>query len=411
MNELKKTDRDGLAIQVSNFSKIYDNKAVLENISFSVRKGETVGIIGPNGAGKSTLLKMLSEIVRPNAGKAILNGSVASILEVGMGFHPDLNGRENVFFAGQMMGFSKKRISEKMDEIVEFSELDGHMDKLVKFYSSGMYLRLAFSVFALLDTDILLLDEVLSVGDASFKRKSLEWMTEFTKKNKTVVLVSHNLNEIENFCDRVIYIDREVKMDSSNIRAVIMQYMLDHPEEPKIIDPKWLMVNPSNGQSQAQSNDSFEMLNEDLDLEITSITISDQLGEEKTSYGYDDEIRIVIKYVKKRTGVAAAFIWKVFDMTDNLLLATSPMFAPDYTSKNLDKKGRFSEQTIIPAQFLNTGRYYLTLVPTLNKQSVSTFHRLKILDVQHNDWMLNEPWAHISSPILHNFPWTVTDES
>lgn len=410
MEDVNKTSNDDLAIKVSNFTKIYDGEVVLNDISFSIKKGETVGIIGPNGAGKSTLLKMLSEIVRPDSGEAVLNGSVASILEIGMGFHPDLSGRENVFFAGQMMGFSKKRISERMDEIVQFSELEEYMEKLVKFYSSGMYLRLAFSVFALLDTDVLLLDEVLSVGDASFKRKSFEWMTEFTKQNKTVVLVSHNLNEIENFCDRVIYINQEVKMDSANIRSVIMQYMIDYPQEPKVIDPKWLMVDPSSEQGQARGEATGGLMSENPDIEIGSITLSDQLGKEKTSFGYDDEIRISLNYEKKRKGVAVSFIWKVFDMTDNLLLATSPMFAANYASKNIDGKGLFSEQTVIPAQFLNTGRYYLTLVPTMDKQTISTLHRLKTLDVQHDDWMLHEPWAHISAPIMHNFPWTINRE-
>ena len=199
-----------ILIQVENISKIYGGTSVvLKNVSFDVLKGETVGIRGRNGAGKSTLIKILAGALKPSGGRAELFGSVASILDIGAGFHPELSGMDNIYLSGNLLGFSKKQVAEKVNEIISFSELEEYIHQPVKIYSSGMFLRLAFSVFALLDTDILLLDEVLSVGDAAFRYKSFNMMNNFKRQGKTILLVSHNFHEIEAYCDRVLYLDKE----------------------------------------------------------------------------------------------------------------------------------------------------------------------------------------------------------
>ena len=186
----------------------------LKDVSFEVQKGEAVGIIGANGAGKSTLLKILTGITPPTTGEAILRGSVASLLEVGTGFHPELTGRENIFLNGAILGMPRKEIARKFDDIVEFSGIDKFLDTPVKRYSSGMYVRLAFSVAAHMEPDILLVDEVLAVGDAQFQKKCLGKMDEVTKTaGRTVLFVSHNMAAIQSLCQKTILLENgKIKM-------------------------------------------------------------------------------------------------------------------------------------------------------------------------------------------------------
>jgi lipopolysaccharide transport system ATP-binding protein len=180
----------------------------LKNINFEVPKGEVFGIVGKNGSGKSTLLKILSRTVSPTAGSIKMHGRVASLLEVGTGFHPELTGRENIFFNGSMLGMSKKEILKKFDEIVAFSEVEKFIDTPVKFYSSGMYVRLAFSVAAHLNPDVLILDEVLAVGDAAFQKKSLAKITETMEKGTTVLFVSHSMAAVQQLCSKGILLNQ-----------------------------------------------------------------------------------------------------------------------------------------------------------------------------------------------------------
>jgi ABC-type polysaccharide/polyol phosphate transport system ATPase subunit len=183
-------------------------RTVLNDCSFTIQKGETVGIIGENGAGKSTTLKLIAKIIRPDKGDIVVNGTVASLLEIGAGFQPDLTGRENVFLYGAVLGLSKKYVLSHYDEIVRFSELEDFMDTPVKNYSSGMYMRLAFAVAIHVDPDILLIDEVLAVGDENFQKKCLNKIDDFQNQGKTVIFVSHDMSTIRKLCDRVIFIEK-----------------------------------------------------------------------------------------------------------------------------------------------------------------------------------------------------------
>lgn len=180
----------------------------LKDVSFDVNQGEVVGLIGRNGAGKSTMLKIISMITEPSTGEIILNGRVASLLEVGTGFHPELTGRENIFLNGSILGMTRKEIRERFDEIVDFAGVGEFIDTPVKRYSSGMYVRLAFAVAAHLESEILLVDEVLAVGDLEFQKKCLGKMDSISKSGRTVLFVSHNMGAISELCDRVIVFDK-----------------------------------------------------------------------------------------------------------------------------------------------------------------------------------------------------------
>jgi len=188
--------------------KGYEEQEVLKDISFEVRKGEFFGVVGRNGSGKSTLLKILAEIYTPNKGKVTVNGSLIPFIELGVGFNPELTGRENIFLNGALLGFSRKEMEEKYDSIVKFSELERFMDQKLKNYSSGMQVRLAFSIAIRAHGDILLLDEVLAVGDAAFQKKCFDYFTDLKKEKRTVILVSHDMNAVRKFCERAVLIEK-----------------------------------------------------------------------------------------------------------------------------------------------------------------------------------------------------------
>ncbi|HVE80871.1 MAG TPA: ABC transporter ATP-binding protein [Candidatus Dormibacteraeota bacterium] len=197
----------------------------LNGLSFEVQPGEVVGIIGRNGSGKSTLLKILSKIVDPTSGQAVMRGKVASLLEVGTGFHPELTGRENIYFNGSILGMSRKEINNKFHEIVAFSEIEQFLDTPVKFYSSGMYVRLAFAVAAHLEPDILIVDEVLAVGDAEFQKKCLGKMKDVSSKGRTVLFVSHNMETVRQLCSRVILLEKGRIKSEGNPTQVSNEYI------------------------------------------------------------------------------------------------------------------------------------------------------------------------------------------
>jgi lipopolysaccharide transport system ATP-binding protein len=246
--------RDVISNRIKNIFNAKDSSTTteefwaLKELSFKIKQGDRVGIIGRNGAGKSTLLKVLSRISEPTFGKITIKGRVASLLEVGTGFHPELTGKENIYLNGAILGMTRTEIKSKFDEIVDFAEIEKFLDTPVKRYSSGMYVRLAFAVAAHLEPEILIVDEVLAVGDAQFQRKCLGKMDDVSKKEgRTVLFVSHNMDVVANLCNKSIYLKRGELVMYDETRMVIDSYLKDNKnieksnieidlQKPKIIN-------------------------------------------------------------------------------------------------------------------------------------------------------------------------------
>ncbi|MEW5984788.1 MAG: ABC transporter ATP-binding protein, partial [Acidobacteriota bacterium] len=199
----------------------------LKGVSFNVPRGITFGIVGRNGSGKSTMLKVVAGITKPTTGTMRVDGRISALIELGAGFHPEISGRENVFINGIMLGLTKREITRRFDEIVEFAELAGFIDAPVKTYSSGMYMRLGFAVAIHVDPDILLIDEVLAVGDEAFTHKCLDKFSEFRRRGKTILLVTHALNLVERFCDEAMWLDEGRSRGIGDPRRVVSAYIVD----------------------------------------------------------------------------------------------------------------------------------------------------------------------------------------
>lgn len=257
----------------------------LKNISFDVRKGEILGIIGRNGAGKSTLLKILSRVTAPTEGKIKIKGRIASLLEVGTGFHPELTGRENVFLNGAILGMTKQEISEKFDDIVAFAEVEKFIDTPVKRYSSGMYVRLAFAVAAHLEPEILIVDEVLAVGDAKFQKKCIGKMGEVAGEGRTVLFVSHNMNAVKNLCRKVILLEAGNLVYEGDTHTGIAQYVNEDRIETTTLDEEYL-----------NSIMTGLILERNPTVRFQQITISDMSGNERATFRSDEEIKITMRY-------------------------------------------------------------------------------------------------------------------
>lgn len=202
-----------------------EERVVLENINLNIKQGETVALIGVNGSGKSTLLKLMTKIIYPSKGKIVTNGKLTSLLELGAGFHQDFTGRENIYFNASIFGLTKKEIDSRLEDIITFSELEEFIDNPVRTYSSGQYMRLAFSIAINVDAEILLIDEILAVGDQHFQEKCFAKLSELSKSEKTIVIVSHSLEQLKQICNRGIWIhEGKVKMDG-NIEKVTEEYL------------------------------------------------------------------------------------------------------------------------------------------------------------------------------------------
>lgn len=271
----------------------------LNGVSFEVKQGEIVGIIGHNGAGKSTLLKILSRITQPTRGRAEVYGRVGSLLEVGTGFHPELTGRENIFLNGSIIGMTKDEILRQFDAIVAFAEVDKFIDMPVKRYSSGMYVRLAFAVSAHLKPEILMIDEVLSVGDIQFQRKCMAYAEELRRRNSTILFVSHNMFAVKSMCDRVIFLSQgEVRFDGAPAEAIQL-----YEEESKVSELPW-------------ARNAIGADTSDWDVYVEEMETFDEHGQQRSLFNFGERMRIRLRFSVRRTVVNPNFLVSFFRSDD-----------------------------------------------------------------------------------------------
>lgn len=309
----------------------------LKDVSFEVKQGEVVGLIGRNGAGKSTLLKILSRITKPTSGCAKIRGRVGSLLEVGTGFHPELTGRENIYLNGTILGMTKKEIDKKFDEIVDFAEIEKFLDTPVKRYSSGMYIRLAFAVAAHLEPEILVIDEVLAVGDIQFQKKCLGKIEDVsTKEGKTVLFVSHNMAAIRSLCKHAVLLSKGKVIINCDVESGVSHYIAnDEITDSSVI---W------NKENAPQSPE----------LRFIKAYILNERGETVSNLDCRKSFSIVIEYEVLRTlkGLRIGFFLQSFE---GIPICGSN--DPDAWSEWIRKPGYYTSQCIFPGWILNRGQY------------------------------------------------------
>lgn len=325
----------------------------LKDVSFDVNKGEVVGIVGRNGAGKSTLLKILSRITTPTSGEAILNGRVGSLLEVGTGFHPELTGRENVYFNGTILGLRKHEIKARFDEIVAFSGIEAFIDTPIKRYSSGMKMRLAFSVAAHLEPEIMIIDEVLAVGDVDFQNKCLGKMRDVASAGRTVLFVSHNMNAVMQLCSRIVWLERgQLKADSRDVHETCGRYLLG--EDGKLQGSHDAALHGALD-CEFFSLNSFRVTDADRQTLLQPVT---------NRQGFFVEIDVNIK----KTDPALNFGFSVFDEQGQELMWSVTTDGPQSSWPRLEP-GRVILRAHVPTRLLNEDRYRIDLFASLHNRS------------------------------------------
>ena len=346
--------------KLSKFNKDGDSEDIiwaLKNVSFEVNHGEVLGIIGRNGAGKSTLLKILSRITEPTKGYASVNGRVTSLLEVGTGFHPELTGRENVFLNAAILGMSKEEIARKFDMIVDFSGVEKFIDTPVKRYSSGMSVRLAFAIAAHLEPDILIIDEVLAVGDVQFQKKCLGKMGDITKEGRTVLFVSHNMAAIESFCKRVLLLDKGVVLSDDNAQTVIDKYLRIGVEQSG--EKVWPDMHSAPGDEKAR---------------LRSVRVLDRNGEVSTFFDVRDSVFLEMEYWVLRDVDWLDVSFYCFNSRGNLIFSTLDDTTDDPSEGRKRKAGFYLSRCHIPPDFLNNGQVYVQAALT-DERKVHTIQR------------------------------------
>ena len=307
---------------VSSKRRKYEKREVLKDISFKLKRGEAIGLIGHNGCGKSTTLKLLTRIMYPDSGTITMRGRVSSLIELGAGFHPDMSGRENIYINASIFGLNKKEIDRRLDDIIAFSELEEFIDNPVRTYSSGMYMRLAFAVAINVDADILLIDEILAVGDVNFQAKCFNRLREIKAEGTTIVIVSHSLGQIEQICDRSIWIqDGLIKAEGIpyDVHPVYLRYMEE--ERQKIVNKeKDRLQEKKKGEEKVEQQKTGQEQQKELNQEkteekkevkdpdrwgtgnvvITDIQLVGRDNKDKDIFATDDKLNIIIKYKVKQ---------------------------------------------------------------------------------------------------------------
>jgi lipopolysaccharide transport system ATP-binding protein len=356
----------------------------LKDINFNIHQGEAVGIIGRNGAGKSTLLKLLSRVTSPTTGEIKVKGRIASLLEVGTGFHPELTGRENIYLNGAILGMRKKEITRKLDQIIDFSGVERYVDTPVKRYSSGMYVRLAFAVAAHLDSEILIVDEVLAVGDAEFQKKCLGKMGDISKgEGRTVLFVSHNMAAVKSLCSSAMVIENGLVKKIDTVENAVGFYL--------------------SGDSETQNKKTFSSVYDKKEFTLHEISLNPIGGTSDDVLDEYQKIELNIRFTLKETSKKL----HVTLVLNNDMGETLFTFSHAGSNLNLEK-GLNKITCTFPEGFLNIGSYYLAFYVIENGKS-SLFAEKDILafNVQEGEraagsWMGREPGF-----IKPKFDWTI----
>ncbi len=345
-----------------------DDKIVhaLYDISFSLHKGESLGIIGANGAGKSTLLKILSGVTAPTSGEVKIWGQVLSVLDIGTGFHPDLTGRENVYLNGEILGLSNQEIAKKYEKIVAFSEIGEFIDKPVKYYSSGMYLRLAFSVVINMDADILLFDEVLAVGDHFFREKCMDLLYQATYQ-RSFIFVSHNLSQIEDMCDRIIVLDNGQIVKHDNLKSGIFYYLEEGKEKEQVKD------RPITTDGAGQSQSLFEQIaNNQLHSRLL-----DRHGQERQIFSREDEVIVELNISEPdQENISLGLYFS--DFKEVRFMGAGPVAI--HPSKH---------QWRIPAKLMLSGYYHLNIA-LMGQEQIYRLPKVKTFEVKGIEFIVGQ---------------------
>jgi lipopolysaccharide transport system ATP-binding protein len=390
------TLRDALANGFSGVAKRFAGKAqhapvqheliwALKDVCFDVRAGEVVGLVGPNGAGKSTLLKILSRITEPTEGRAEIFGRVGSLLEVGTGFHPELTGRENIFLNGAILGMGRREIRKKFDEIVAFAEVDRFIDTPVKRYSSGMHVRLAFAVAAHLEPEILLIDEVLAVGDLAFQKKCLGKMGEVAKEGRTIVFVSHSMPALRHLCHRGVLLEHGQVSKVGDIDEVINAYVgdLERPESTRRFAP----ANIGGGQ-------------------LLCFRLLDAEGKLAHQIRHSESFRVEIEYEIQDAGTDVNLYWMLGN-TDIRDILVSADFDSEPPVSSVREAGRYRAQLQLPGGILNPGKYcYRVELRTQSGTSYDYKDGPYFEIVDDTDFYARHPGARRNGVLLKRLAWT-----
>jgi homopolymeric O-antigen transport system ATP-binding protein len=320
LNSSPDTIRDSIAsLLTAPFRKGKENGRTsfwaLKDATFEVNRGDVVGIIGRNGAGKSTLLKILSRITEPTEGAAEILGRVGSLMEVGTGFHPELSGRDNIYLNGAILGMTRAEISRKFEEIIAFSEVEKFLDTPVKHYSSGMYVRLAFAVAAHLEPEILLVDEVLAVGDAAFQRKCLGKLSDVAGEGRTILFVSHNLTAVQNLCNKAYFLESGKLAASGSVREAIQNYL-----ESQAVDSESAFINRGDRHGSGK-------------IRVKSLTVTSLRNPENGLIMSDDSLKIKIMYEGPEEPICARFRVGIYDLMNTPLFLLDSQTSGDFKSE------------------------------------------------------------------------------
>lgn len=382
----------------------YENREILKGISFSIPKGQAVGFIGKNGCGKSTTLKLLSRILKPTTGSLSIRGRVSSLIELGAGFHPDMSGRENIYINATIFGLKKEEIDSKVEDIIAFSELAEYIDNPVRTYSSGMYMRLAFSVAINVNADVLLIDEILAVGDISFQKKCFQKLKDIKAEGVTIAIVSHSMEQLYNICDRLIWIENGVIREDGEPRLIGMHY-LDSMEDERTKR----LADQSRENFKDENRHSILALTRNVhpdarrtgtqEVYFTKVTLENENGEECQYFNTRDQVVLKIQYKSQSEGIKVNF--NMDFVNDRWQYCYGSCFAkPGDELPTLRKEGevrfRIDEIMLLP------GKYYLDI--GINGEHGELYDNVRnITQITIRDYVSDE-----FGPCIFPHKWSIT---